>query len=70
MAVKRGRHLYYIFIFKITFSVVTVILLTKLELVFMFCRSITGMPVVKAKKLGLLSLPVFFTQNIIFIRSV
>ena len=57
MAIKRSRYLYYIFISKIAFSIVAVIPLTKLELVFVFYRSIIGMPVVKVKKLGLLSLP-------------
>ena len=61
MAVKKGRYLYYIFIFKIALFIVVVILLTKLELVFVFCKSITGIPVVKVKKLGFLNLLIFFT---------
>ena len=61
MAVKRSRHLRCIFISKIALFAVVVILLTKLELVFVFCKSIIGIPVVKAKKLGPLSLPISFT---------
>lgn len=54
---------------KITLSVVVVILLTKPELVFIFYRSIIGIPVVNIKKPGPLSLPTSLTRNIILIRS-
>ena len=69
MAVKRSRYLRYTFISKIALSVVAVILLTKLELVFIFYRSIINIPVVKAKKLRPLNLSISPTRNIILTRN-